>query len=112
MKEIQQQVRTRIAPSPTGKMHIGTARVALFNKLFALHYNGIYCVRIEDTDKERSTPENVEFIKDAFEDTTDVFDLLDRAEQNLFAVSESNLRRNYDDMQSLVGDAIRENCRK
>ena len=47
-------------------------------------------------------------IKDAFEDTTDVFDLLDRAEQNLFAVSESNLRRNYDDMQSLVGDAIKE----
>jgi len=47
-------------------------------------------------------------IKDAFEDTTDVFDLLDRAEQNLFAVSESNLRRSYDDMQSLVGDAIKE----
>lgn len=49
-----------------------------------------------------------EIIKDAFEDTTDVFDLLDRAEQNLFAVSESNLRRNYDDMQSLVKDAIEE----
>lgn len=49
-----------------------------------------------------------EIIKDAFEDTTDVFDLLDRAEQNLFSVSESNLRRNYDDMQSLVGDAIKE----
>ncbi len=49
-----------------------------------------------------------DIIKDAFEDTTDVFDLLDRAEQNLFAVSESNLRRNYDDMQSLVGDAIKE----
>lgn len=47
-------------------------------------------------------------IKDAFEDTTDVFDLLDRAEQNLFAVSESNLRRSYADMQSLVGDAIKE----
>lgn len=49
-----------------------------------------------------------EIIKDAFEDTTDVFDLLDRAEQNLFSVSESNLRRNYDDMQSLVTDAIAE----
>lgn len=49
-----------------------------------------------------------EIIKDAFEDTTDVFDLLDRAEQNLFAVSESNLRRNYDDMQSLVTNAIKE----
>lgn len=49
-----------------------------------------------------------EIIKDAFEDSSDVFDLLDRAEQNLFAVSESNLRRNYDDMQSLVTDAIKE----
>ncbi len=49
-----------------------------------------------------------EIIKDAFEDTTDVFDLLDRAEQNLFSVSESNLRRSYDDMQSLVTDAIKE----
>lgn len=48
-----------------------------------------------------------EIIKDAFEDTSDVFDLLDRAEQNLFAVSESNLRRNYEDMQSLVTDAIK-----
>ncbi len=59
------QVRTRIAPSPTGKMHIGTARAALFNYLFAKHHGGTYCVRIEDTDKERSTPENIAFIKDA-----------------------------------------------
>ena len=64
--ETNQQVRVRIAPSPTGKMHIGTARTALFNKLFALHHNGTYCVRIEDTDKERSTPENIDFIKAAF----------------------------------------------
>lgn len=45
-------------------------------------------------------------IKDAFEDTTDVFDLLDKAERNLFAVSESNLRRNYEDMPSLIKQAI------
>ncbi|MFK5855027.1 MAG: replicative DNA helicase [Bacteroidota bacterium] len=45
-------------------------------------------------------------IKDAFEDTTDVFDLLDRAERNLFAVSESNLRRNFEDMPSLIKQAI------
>ncbi len=49
-----------------------------------------------------------EIIKEAFEDTTDVFDLLDKAEQGLFAVSESNLRRNYEDMQSLVREAIKE----
>ncbi len=45
-------------------------------------------------------------IKDAFEDTTDVFDLLDRAERNLFSVSESNLRRNFEDMPALVKQAI------
>lgn len=49
-----------------------------------------------------------EVIKLAYEDTTDVFDLLDKAEQYLFSVSENNLRRNYDDMQSLVREAIQE----
>lgn len=48
-----------------------------------------------------------EIVKDAFEDTTDVFDLLDRAEQNLFSVSESNLRRNYESMHSLVKEAVK-----
>lgn len=47
-----------------------------------------------------------EIIKDAFEDTTDVFDLLDKAERNLFAVSESNLRRNFQDMPTLIKQAI------
>ncbi len=49
-----------------------------------------------------------EIIKDAFEDTTDVFELLDRAEKNLFSVSENNFRRAYDSMQSLVKEAIEE----
>ena len=49
-----------------------------------------------------------EIIKDAFEDTTDVFDLLDKAEKNLFAVSENNFRREYDSMQTLVRDAIKD----
>ncbi|MFC1734000.1 replicative DNA helicase, partial [candidate division KSB1 bacterium] len=47
-----------------------------------------------------------DIIKEAFEDTTDVLDLLDTAEKNLFSVSESNLRRNYDDMHSLIKEAI------
>ncbi|MDG1282690.1 MAG: glutamate--tRNA ligase [Pseudorhodobacter sp.] len=50
-------VVTRIAPSPTGYMHIGTARTALFNWLFARHHGGTFLLRIEDTDRERSTPE-------------------------------------------------------
>ena len=55
-------VRTRFAPSPTGYLHIGGARTALFNQLFARHHGGQYLLRIEDTDKQRSTPEAVEQI--------------------------------------------------
>lgn len=50
-------VRTRIAPSPTGNLHVGTARTALFNELFARKYGGSFIVRLEDTDKQRSTRE-------------------------------------------------------
>jgi glutamyl-tRNA synthetase len=49
-----QEIRTRIAPSPTGDLHIGTTRTALFSYLFAKQNNGKFIVRIEDTDKERS----------------------------------------------------------
>jgi len=55
-------VRTRFAPSPTGYLHIGGARTALFNYLFARRHNGQYLLRIEDTDKQRSTPEAVQQI--------------------------------------------------
>jgi glutamyl-tRNA synthetase len=48
------QVRVRIAPSPTGFLHVGTARTALFNCLFAKKFGGVFVLRIEDTDKERS----------------------------------------------------------
>lgn len=51
------KIRTRIAPSPTGKLHIGTARTALFNWLFAKKNGGEFILRIEDTDLERSTKE-------------------------------------------------------
>jgi len=57
-------IRVRLAPSPTGKLHIGTARTALFNYLFAKKHNGSFVVRIEDTDKERS---NELFTKDILE---------------------------------------------
>lgn len=55
-------VRVRIAPSPTGKLHIGTARTAVFNWLFARHNGGTFVLRIEDTDLERSRPEYTENI--------------------------------------------------
>lgn len=55
-------VRVRIAPSPTGNLHIGTARTAVFNWLFARHHGGKFILRIEDTDQTRSRPEYTENI--------------------------------------------------
>ncbi|PIQ83205.1 MAG: glutamate--tRNA ligase [Candidatus Omnitrophica bacterium CG11_big_fil_rev_8_21_14_0_20_63_9] len=56
-------VRVRFAPSPTGKLHVGSARTALFNWLFARHEQGTFILRIEDTDQKRSNPE---FLKDIY----------------------------------------------
>ncbi len=57
-------VRVRLAPSPTGTLHIGTARTAVFNWLFARHLGGAFLLRIEDTDRERSRVEYTENILD------------------------------------------------
>ncbi len=57
-------VRVRIAPSPTGNLHIGTARTAVFNWLFARHHGGQFILRVEDTDTERSRPEFTQNILD------------------------------------------------
>src|SRR4051812_14537039 len=57
-----QRPRVRFAPSPTGYLHVGGARTALFNWLFARHHGGTLVLRIEDTDLERSTAEMVEGI--------------------------------------------------
>ncbi|HRY90156.1 MAG TPA: glutamate--tRNA ligase family protein, partial [Rubrivivax sp.] len=56
------KVRTRIAPSPTGFLHLGTARTALFNWAYARHFGGEFILRIEDTDLARSTQEAVDQI--------------------------------------------------
>jgi glutamyl-tRNA synthetase len=60
-------VVTRFAPSPTGFLHVGGARTALFNWLFARHHGGQYRLRIEDTDRKRSTPEAIAAIIDGLE---------------------------------------------
>src|SRR3989344_3216103 len=57
IKISKQKIRTRVAPSPTGNLHVGTAQSALYNWLFARHHGGEFILRIEDTDKERSKPE-------------------------------------------------------
>ncbi|MGI9556865.1 MAG: glutamate--tRNA ligase [Solirubrobacterales bacterium] len=62
---MSEPVRVRFAPSPTGALHIGGARTALYNWLFARGEGGGLVLRIEDTDRERSTPENVAQILDA-----------------------------------------------
>lgn len=61
------KIRVRIAPSPTGMFHIGTARTALFNYLFAKKHKGDFILRIEDTDKERSKPKYEKDILDSLE---------------------------------------------
>src|SRR5215510_8244964 len=57
-------VVVRFAPSPTGFLHIGGARTALFNWLFARHHKGVYKLRIEDTDRQRSTQAAIDAIID------------------------------------------------
>jgi len=61
------KVRTRFAPSPTGYLHVGGARTALYSWLYAKHNHGEFVLRIEDTDLERSTPEATQAILEAME---------------------------------------------
>ncbi|WP_018651382.1 glutamate--tRNA ligase [Actinobacillus capsulatus] len=61
------KVRTRFAPSPTGYLHVGGARTALYSWLYAKHFNGEFVLRIEDTDLERSTPEATAAILEGME---------------------------------------------
>lgn len=57
-------VRVRFAPSPTGHLHVGGARTAIFNWLFAKHHNGKFIIRVEDTDQARSTRESEQMVLD------------------------------------------------
>ena len=59
---MSERVRVRFAPSPTGHLHVGGARTALYNWLFARHHGGVFLLRIEDTDADRSSEESVEAI--------------------------------------------------
>ncbi|RKY54500.1 MAG: glutamate--tRNA ligase [Candidatus Neomarinimicrobiota bacterium] len=67
MNNITPNIRVRFAPSPTGHLHIGGVRTALFNYLYARQLGGTYCLRIEDTDKERSTDANIQEIFSALD---------------------------------------------
>lgn len=67
MSNIEKQVVTRMAPSPTGEMHIGNLRTALYSWLYAKQNNGKFILRIEDTDKKRSKTKHIKEIKDTLE---------------------------------------------
>jgi len=61
------KVRTRFAPSPTGNVHIGNMRAAIYNWLYARHCGGAFLLRVEDTDRERSTPEAIQTLLEAMD---------------------------------------------
>lgn len=82
------EVRVRFAPSPTGHLHIGGLRSAIFNWLFARHNNGKFLIRVEDTDKERSTQEFKDSIEKSFDwmgikSDEPVFNQTDRTQDHL-----------------------------
>jgi glutamyl-tRNA synthetase len=96
------EIRVRIAPSPSGFLHIGTARAALFNYLFARHYNGKFLLRIEDTDVERSYKEMVDVIFDSLKWLG-----LEWDEPPLFQSQRLDLYRQYVDRLLQSGKAYR-----
>ena len=97
-------VRVRFAPSPTGNVHIGNIRAAIFNWLYARHEGGKFLLRVEDTDRERSTPEAIQTLLQVMEwlglnfDETPVYQSAQRARH--LAAAEELVRQ---------GHAFREN---
>ena len=93
------KVVTRFAPSPTGYLHIGGARTALFNYLFAKKHNGTYLVRIEDTDQKRSTKEAVQAIHDGLNwlnlNTTEKIIYQSEQKKSHIEVAEQLLKQNF-----------------
>ena len=85
-------IRVRFAPSPTGYLHVGGARTALFNWLFARHQEGTFVLRIEDTDKERSTDASIEEILESMRwlglDWDEYYRQTDRTDVHLKAAQE------------------------
>ena len=98
-------VRVRFAPSPTGYLHIGGARTALFNHLFARHHRGTFILRIEDTDRERSTQESIQAILDAL-----TWLKLDWDEGPFFQSQRTEIYREHTDRLLREGKAYRCYC--
>ena len=99
------KVRVRFAPSPTGHLHVGNARTALFNWLFARHNNGQFILRIEDTDQDRSTSESAEGILKGME-----YLGLDYDEEVQYQSQRIDIYNRYIDELILQGKAYRCFC--
>ena len=82
-------IRVRFAPSPTGYLHIGAARSALFNWLYARKVGGKFLLRIEDTDLQRSTDESTQSIIKGLERGTHIVDFADRPEPSVGLIAEA-----------------------
>ena len=95
------KIRVRIAPAPTGLFHIGTARAALFNYLFAKKNKGSFILRIEDTDKKRSKEEYQEDISSWLEKATEEYR---RPALNEYEYIQSELDRTFDALARLRTD--------
>ncbi len=95
-------VRVRFAPSPTGKVHIGNIRAAIFNYLFARHNEGKFLLRVEDTDIERSTPEAIEALFEVMEWLG-----LDYDEEAFYQTSQAELHLEMAEKLIAQGDAYK-----
>lgn len=101
------KVVTRFAPSPTGYLHIGGARTALFNYLFAKKHNGEFVLRIEDTDLERSTPQAVDAIINGLN-----FLGITPSKPAVFQMQRQNVHINYANQLLQLGNAYKCYCTK
>ena len=97
---------TRFPPSPTGSLHIGSARTALFNWLFARHHGGKFILRIEDTDRKRSTAKAVESIFDGLR-WLDLIGMAMPPSRRIVLIVMPKLRRNFLRMVKLTNAIVR-----
>ena len=98
-------VKTRFAPSPTGSLHIGGVRTALYSWAFARHHGGEFLLRIEDTDLERSTAESVQIILDGMKWVG-----LDADNENRIVYQTQNFPRYKELIQKLLADGHAYHC--
>ena len=100
-----EEVRVRFAPSPTGKVHIGNIRAAIYNWLYARHVGGKFLLRVEDTDLERSTPEAIQTLMECMEWLG-----LDYDEPVFYQTK--NVKRHMECVEKLLADGRAYRCEK